>query len=170
MRPGTKAAPTRASVGSLFTLLLLPSLTIVALTLVHSLSSPPFFWSSSSRGPESVVRWYARGIVQLFLADALTVCYTGPAIGSPVRDVTPAEMATGQAQPTTFSSEGPEYQIFERLYSTPPSSSSPAALRGSEFPPRNCLRMRVRPRPEPGMSFLETIAFTSIHYLLFSEQ
>lgn len=28
-------------------------------------------------------------------------------------------MATEQAQPTTFSGKGPEYQVFERLYSTP---------------------------------------------------
>jgi len=49
--------------------------------------------------------------------------YTGPAIESPLRDVTPPEMATGQAQPTTFSSRGPEYRLFERLCSPHPFSS-----------------------------------------------
>jgi len=46
-------------------------------------------------------------------------------LGSSVRDVTLAEMATEQAQPTTFSSEGPEYQVFERPCST---LSSPCSL------------------------------------------
>lgn len=164
MRPGTKAAPTRASVVCFLLFWLLPSLTIVALTLVHSLSSPSFFWSSSSRGLESVVRWYARGIVQLFLADALTVCYTGPAIESPVRDVTPPEMATSQAQPTTFSCERPEYQIFERLYSIPPFPLSLPALQNS-LPEiaRGC----ASGFGQPGMSFLETetIGFTNnVHF------
>lgn len=47
----------------------------------------------------------------------------GPPLEAPVRDVTPAEMATKQAQPTTFSSKGSEYQVSERPYSTPSSPS-----------------------------------------------
>lgn len=98
----------------------------------------------------------------------LTVRYTKPAIGSPgVRDVTPAEMATKQAQPTTFSSKGPEYQVFERPYSTPSSPSCCAAL--------SCARSSVpspkllfdADQPEMGFPETETINFANVIPFLF---
>lgn len=115
----------------------------LSLHLVPPGPAPLFFWSSSSRGPESVARWYARGIVQLFLAGTLTVrCIPGPPLEAQVRDVTPAEMATRQAQPTTFSrgqnTRFPKGCVF---HPSPYLLLREGAL-GPEFPPRNCSRMR----------------------------
>lgn len=76
-----KAAPQEFGLLLLFcSYLHLPSLLLLffILLVLHFSSGP-----SSSRESESVVRWYARGIVQLFLAGTLTVRYTGPAIESP---------------------------------------------------------------------------------------
>lgn len=80
-----------------------PSLFFILFVLCFS-SGP-----SSSYEPESMVRWYARGIVQLFLADGSL--YRGPPLKPPVRDVTPTKMATEQAPIYYFFQWGSECQV-----------------------------------------------------------
>jgi len=120
MRPGTKAESYSSTISVYFysfalCLHLLSLLSLFFILFVLRFSSAPPLPPSLPPVSRSQNRRYARGIVQLFLATSLTDRYTGPAIESPLRDVTPPEMATGQAQPTTFSSRGPEYRVFERL-------------------------------------------------------
>lgn len=83
-----------------------------------------------------------------------------------VRDVTPAEMATKQAQPTTFSGQGTRIPGFRKAVFHP---FPPTARRhsGPEFPLRNCLRRCASDDDQSGC-FLETetINFTnSIRFL-----
>lgn len=143
MRPGTKAE-SRSNEGLVFTftLLLLPSLTIVrALASLHSIRSPAFLLTVfRSRELESAIWWYARGIVQLFLAGTLTVRYTEPAIGSPGTWCD----AGGDGDQT-----GPTYHFFQQGTRIPGFRKAVfhpffslllrnAVLRDPEFPPRNC--------------------------------